>query len=421
MYRVVGVQNMTWYKYWHKTKSFTRFVITRFLADECRQNAASLTYTTLFAVVPMMTVLFSILAAIPSLKSISVDIQNFIFRNFLPDTGVKIQNYLSDFSTQASNLTIVGVFMLFLTAVMMLATIEKAFNQIWRVKQPKQSIVGFLRYWAVLSLGPFLLGAAFAISSYINSLRIFSDAEQLVGMVFSGLKILPFLFTGLAFSLFYIAVPNCRVPIKAGFGAGFFAAVLFSVAKNGFTFFVANFSSYQLVYGAFAAFPLFLLWVYLSWMIILLGVEVCRALAFYKDVNKESRHPLLELLAVLQLFYQRQLAGKTVSELDVMDVLGKREVEIWTQLLDILVAQNFVQTTEAGQYVLVRNLDKVDFWQFYLTLPWPLPQPQDLAHIYADDAWAGVLVPRLQATHNHNQTQLSLSLAQILDKDCHTV
>ena len=89
---------MTWQPYWHKTKSFAHFVVTRFLADECRQNAASLTYTTLFAVVPMMTVVFSILAAIPSLKHVSTDIQNFIFKHFIPDTGIKIQNYLSDFS-----------------------------------------------------------------------------------------------------------------------------------------------------------------------------------------------------------------------------------------------------------------------------------------------------------------------------------
>jgi len=405
---------MTWQPYWHKTKSFAHFVVTRFLADECRQNAASLTYTTLFAVVPMMTVVFSILAAIPSLKHVSTDIQNFIFKHFIPDTGIKIQNYLSDFSTQASNLTIVGVFMLFVTAVMMLVTIEKAFNQIWKAKQPKQSVVGFLRYWAVLSLGPFLLGAAFAVSSYLNSLRAFSDAEELVGALFSGLQILPFIFTGLAFSLLYIAVPNCRVPVKAAFGAGFFAAVLFELAKNMFTFFVSDFSSYQLIYGAFAAFPLFLLWVYLSWMIILLGVEVCRALTLYKEGYKKNGHPIVSLLDLLQLFYQRQLEGGAVSEIEIMDILGKREVELWTQFADILIGQRFIQKTEIGYYVLVRNLEKVDFGQFYLTLPWPLPQPQSLESINTHQGWGKELAPRFLAIHDYQQQQLSVSLAQIL-------
>ncbi len=405
---------MKWRTDWRKIKSFLRFVMRRFLADECQQSAASLTYTTLFAVVPMMTVVFSILAAIPSLKHISHDIQNFIFSHFLPDTGVKIQNYLNDFSTQAGNLTIVGVFMLFITALMMLVTIEKAFNGIWKVKQPRQSVIGFLRYWAVLSLGPFLLCAAFAVSSYLTSLRVLSDAEAFVGNVFPGLQLLPVVFTSLAFSLLYIAVPNCRVPVKAGFQAGILSALLFEIAKNIFALFVSSFSSYQLIYGAFAAFPLFLLWVYLSWMIILFGVEVCRALTLYKEDHQKNRHPLLALLDVLQLFYRRQLDGKSVTDIEAMQVLGKHEVETWTEFVSILVAQNFIQKTESGNYVLARNLETVDFWAFYQTLPWPLPQPQDFDNLHDDDNWARALAPRLLAVHDYSGQQLALPLAQIL-------
>lgn len=408
---------MNWRVRWRKTKSFSRFVIRRFLADECRQNAASLTYTTLFAVVPMMTVVFSILAAIPSMKHVSADIQNFVFSHFLPDTGVKIQNYLSDFSTQAGNLTIVGVFMLFVTALMMLMTIEKAFNEVWKVKQPRQSVIGFLRYWAVLSLGPFLLGGAFAVSSYLTSLRVLSDAESFVGTVFPGLQLLPMIFTALGFSLLYIAVPNCRVPVHAGFQAGIFSAILFEVAKNIFALFVSNFSSYQLIYGAFAAFPLFLLWIYLSWMIILLGVEVCRALTLYKEDHQKSRHPVLALLDVLQLFYRRQQEGGTVSDIEAMAVLGKHEVETWTEFSDILLSQRYIQKTEAGNYVLARNLENIDFWTFYQTLPWPLPQPRDLDNLHEDDNWARALAPRLLAVHEQNQRQLTVPLAQILAVD----
>ncbi|MBK8325830.1 MAG: YihY family inner membrane protein [Moraxellaceae bacterium] len=258
-----------------------------------------------------------------------------------------------------------------------------------------------------------MLGAAFAVSSYLNSLRAFSDAEELVGTLFSGLQILPFIFTGLAFSLLYIAVPNCRVPVKAAFGAGFFSAVLFELAKNMFTFFVSDFSSYQLIYGAFAAFPLFLLWVYLSWMIILLGVEVCRALTLYKEGYKKNGHPIVSLLDLLQLFYQRQLEGGAVSEMEIMDILGKREVELWTQFADILIGQRFIQKTEIGYYVLVRNLEKVDFGQFYLTLPWPLPQPQSLENINTHQGWGKELTPRFLAIHDYQQ-QVSVSLAQIL-------
>ena len=149
-------------------------------------------------------------------------------------------------------------------------------------------------------------------------------------------------------------------------------------------------------------------------MIILLGVEVCRALTLYKEGYKKNGHPIVSLLDLLQLFYQRQLEGGAVSEMEIMDILGKREVELWTQFADILIGQRFIQKTEIGYYVLVRNLEKVDFGQFYLTLPWPLPQPQSLESINTHQGWGKELTPRFLAIHDYQQQQLSVSLAQIL-------
>jgi len=309
--------------------SFARFVLRRFLADNCRQNAMVLTYTTLFAVVPVMTVTFAILSAIPSLQHVSTDIQAFIFSHFIPSTGMEVQAKLQEFSEQARGLTVIGIGMLFVTAIMLLVTIEHSFNQIWKVRQERKGVVSFLRYWAVLSLGPLLLGAGFAISSYLTSLRLFSEAASAVGGVIPGLQLLPFITTALAFSLLYITVPNCKVPLKAGFAGGLFAAFLFEMAKGAFGLFVTRFSSYTLVYGAFAAFPVFLIWMYLSWMIILFGVEVTRGLAVFRHTGMVSRHPVLALLDVLQLFWRKQQHGASVSDVEAMAILGKQEVEIW--------------------------------------------------------------------------------------------
>ena len=397
--------------------SMARFIFRSFLHDDCRQNAASLTYTTLFAVVPMMTVLFAVLSGVPALQRAGTHIQNFIFTHFLPDTGVKIQEYLGEFSRQASNLTAVGVLMLFVTALLMLMTIEKAFNEIWKVRQPRQNLVSFLRYWAVLSLGPLLLGVAFTVSSYLTSIRLLSGAEEIVGIVLPGLQIMPLLFTGLAFTLLYVTVPNCKVPLKAGFGAGFFAAALFELAKRVFGLFVSNFSSYQLVYGAFAAFPLFLLWIYMSWMIILLGVEVSRALTLYKEQHYTNRHPVLAILDILQLFYRRQKDGHSVSDTEAMSILGRYEVETWTEMAAILVDLNYIKKTENGNYVLVRNLDQIDFWSFYQHLPWPLPKPEDLKSLHADDNWARALAPHFIAAHEQSGRALALPLGKILAVD----
>lgn len=393
---------------------FLHFIVQHFLKDNCRQHAIVLTYTTLFAVVPVMTVTFTLLAAIPSLQHISGDIQSFIFRHFIPSSGSVVQEYLQQFSQQASNLTIVGIGMLFVTALLMLMSIEKAFNQIWRVQQSRKGIVSFLRYWAVLSLGPLLLGAGFAISSYVASMQLFNSAANYMGAAMPGTRLITFALTALAFTLLYVAVPNCKVPLKAGLIGGMVAAILFELAKRGFGLFVGSFSSYTLVYGAFAALPVFLIWIYLSWSIILLGVEVSRALAVFRDESKGSRHPVLAIVDVLQLFWRRQQEGEVVTDVDAMAVLGKKEVEAWFDFSRILQDQKLIQRTDNGGYVLARNLEQVDFYDFYRQLPWPLPSLQDLVRLHGDDHWVQALRPGLMKVNASMEEFLRIPLATIV-------
>lgn len=396
------------------TWNFARFVARHFLSDNCRQHAMVLTYTSLFAVVPIMTVTFAILSAIPSMQHVSIDIQNFVFRHFLPSSGMMVQQRLQEFSMQASHLTAVGIGMLFVTALMMLVTIEESFNHIWMVRHERKGIVSFLRYWAVLSLGPLLLGAGFAISSYVASIQIFSSAASAVSGVIPVIRLVTFIFTALAFTLLYVAVPNCKVPFKAGFAGGIFAAFLFELAKHGFGIFISSFSSYRLVYGAFAALPVFLIWIYLSWCIILLGVEVSRALAIYRDDSRVHRHPVVALLDVLQLFWRRQQQGISVSDIDAMEVLGQEEVEVWFDFARILQEQRIIHRTDSGAYVLSRNLETIDFYGFYRQLPWPLPTPQDLLRLHDDDHWVQVLKPVLGNVNTFMEKELCIPLSTII-------
>lgn len=398
----------------HRLWTFIVFVARHFLQDNCRQHAIVLTYTTLFAVVPIMTVTFTLLTAIPSLQHISGDIQNFVFKHFIPSSGAMVQEHLQQFSQQASHLTLVGIAMLFVTALLMLMAIEKAFNEIWRVQEARKGIVSFLRYWAVLSLGPLLLGAGFAISSYVASMNLVSSAAGLVSSVIPGIRLLTFSLTALAFTLLYVAVPNCKVPLKAGIIGGLFAAFLFELAKRGFGIFVSSFSSYTLVYGAFAALPVFLIWMYLSWSIVLLGVEVTRALAVYRDEQKGKRHPVLAILDVLQLFWRRQKNGESVSDIDAMAVLGKQEVEAWFDFSRILQEQKIILRTESGGYALAQNLENVNFFDFYKKLPWPLPTPQDLVHLHGDDHWVQAIRPSLMKIHANMENELNIPLATIV-------
>ena len=160
----------------HRYFLFIINVYKHFIANKGVRNAAALTYTTLFAVVPLMTVTYAMLAAIPSMQGAGDGLQAWVFDNFVPTTGEVVQDYLSGFAAQAKSLTGVGIAMLILTSIMMMKTIENAFNFIWRVNEPRKGLSSFLLYWAVLSLGPILIGLGLVLTSYITSLSLISSS-----------------------------------------------------------------------------------------------------------------------------------------------------------------------------------------------------------------------------------------------------
>ena len=163
-----------------------RYLFSRFSADRCSENAAALTYMSLFALVPLITVSYTMAAAVPAFQGLEEQINAFMYDNLLPDTSTEIQGYLSEFSQQAKNLTGVGIGFLVVTAILMLRNIEKAFNAIWRTQKNRSAVSSFLLYWAVLTLAPLTIGVALGINTYLASFTvIFEDIEMVAG---TGLK-----------------------------------------------------------------------------------------------------------------------------------------------------------------------------------------------------------------------------------------
>lgn len=403
--------------YEHKWFQFIYFVIKRFNQDKCQEQAAALTYTTLFAVVPMLTVFLVILSSIKALEPARQQIQQLIYSNFLPKTTIAFDKAFSAFADKSSNLTIIGILFLFVTTVMMLSSIEKAFNHIWRVKETRGGIMGFMRYWTIISLGPILLGSAFVISSAVASMNILSN--NFAGYELNGALILwaiSFGLTLLGFFILYWTIPNRSVPIKSAFVAACFSALVFEALKNLFGFVMSNFTSYEIVYGAFAAVPIFLLWIYLSWNIILLGVEISFAMTAFSSDKEQKRHPLIMLLDLLELFYAKQKLGKPVTEAQALEVLGREEIGCWPAYVELLEKQNLIQRTDNADYVLSRNLNEVDFWQFYSQLPYTLPQRKDVGNIHPDDEWMKKLGPSLIDADDYLAAKLSIPLSKILDR-----
>lgn len=391
---------------------FWRFLLQRFLADRGANNAAALTYTTLFAVVPMMTVTFSMLSAIPAFQGTGEQIQSFVFRNFVPSAGETVQQYLQDFTAQARQLTWIGVLLLAVTAFLMLVTIEKAFNVIWRVRQPRRGVSSFLLYWAILSLGPILLGAGFAISTYVTSLSLISGPDALIGAQ-TLLGFMPLLFSVAAFTLLYATVPNARVPLPHALLGGLFAAVLFEVAKALFGLYVRLFPGYQLIYGAFATVPLFLLWIYLSWLIVLFGAELVCNLGSSHHWRRRGMPRLLVVLGILRVFHQRQQSGLKVRHRDVQRQGWPLPEHEWEEVLEFLERQQLVAPTAAGAWVLSRDLAHYSLQQLLSHSPWPLPRLGQLPE-HLDEPWYPGLRSALERLHEEQAALFGESLADWL-------
>lgn len=345
---------------WGVARRFLHRLVQDFLAHDCQKNAAALTYMTLFAIVPLMTVMYAVFSVIPAFDGVAEQLQEMIFNNFVPEAGDEIQTYLSDFSQQARSLTGIGVGILVVTAYLMLTNIEKTFNHIWGVDRARQGLSSFLLYWAVLSIGPLLLGAGIGVNTYLLSVRLIFTDYDLFGFTALVFRALPLVLSAAAFTLLFAAVPNCRVPMRYAAIGGVTTAVCFELLRNLFSAFVAN-SSMSTVYGAFAVVPMFLLWINLVWTIILAGAILVRTMAERDYAFPDGKSTdMVEALKCLAILRSRRATGDGISDGDCYRAgLG---VVSWQQLRHRFERNKWITATASGRYILSRDLRTVTLW-----------------------------------------------------------
>ena len=303
-----------------RVKRLAAHVWRHFSEDRLFDEAASLSYTSLLSMVPLLAVVFGVASAFPVFQQWGEQLQTFVFTNFVPASGDQIQSYLSGFLDSVGKLTLTGTLVLILTALLLMLRIEKTFNLIWRVPTARSIRDRVIMYWAVLTLGPLALGAAIGLSAQ----PIFEQVALGASTHSSWRAMGVFFLSWLAFSLMFLLVPNRRVRISYAVVGAFLSAVLFGLAKKAFVAFVAN-ASFNVIYGALATIPVFLFWLYLVWIVILLGASLAASLTTFNDRKVDWGWPrkwrFLFAYRLVGYLWRAQADGKSLSIEELLDLL----------------------------------------------------------------------------------------------------
>ncbi|HVQ61513.1 MAG TPA: YihY family inner membrane protein [Burkholderiales bacterium] len=341
---------------------FFAHLLRRFDQDHCLQIASSLTFTTLLALVPLVTITLTLMSAFPVFSGLGEHIRAFLLANMLPEkAGNVVSGYIEQFSGRAGRLTAVGTVFLAVTAFMMMFTMERAFNSIWRVSRPRPLAQRILIYWAALTLAPILIGASLSITSYLVGASLGLTRETpLAGTAI--LWLVPFALTWAAFTLVYYFVPNRAIRPRHALIGGLVAAFVFEIMKRSFAVFVAQIPTYSLVYGAFAVFPIFLLWVYFSWVVVVIGALIT-ALAPDFAVLRDKAGSAVgagfgDALATLLVLAQAQ-QGAQVLDLRSIARSASLPVDQAERLLDRMAAHGWVARSGREKYAMVCDKERL--------------------------------------------------------------
>ncbi|MFX1672008.1 YihY family inner membrane protein [Paraburkholderia sp. A2WS-5] len=397
-------------------KRLARFAARRSREDRIPQVAGSLTFTTLLSIVPLATVAFALFTAFPIFATFQNSLQDFLADHLMPaQINSQIFMYLNQFASKAKGLTTMGMIVLFVTSVMTMMTVESAFNVIWRVRKARPFAQRVLVYWAILTLAPILIGVSLSISSYLFTRSVALATEQHVSMVFDWMLIgasLPL--TALAFTMLYVYLPNCRVEWRDAVVGGVAAAIAFELAKRGFGLYVRRIPTYTAVYGAFAAAPMFLLWMYLSWFITLVGAMITSALPEIRTGRfNRPRFPGSDLLDALELLAglaDARDVGQPGSTAEQLAQLLRRDLATVTRLVTDLEEDELIgrleKDGEKPHYILIANPARISVERIYARF---VVDRQELAYqLKSSDIDAATLLGALE------NDKLSISLASLL-------
>lgn len=351
-----------------RATAFSGFLWRRFLDDRLFEAAGALSFTTVFALVPLSMVVFGVLSAFPVFEQWSNQLSDYIFSNFVPSSARAVESYLRQFSANAGQLTTAGVIALVVSLLITLTSVEATFNRIWRVKTARPKFSRFLVYWTVLTLGALVAATSLALSTRFFALALFETGpgRALEGVM---LRLAPMSIELVAFAAIFRVVPHRTIKWRHAVIGALLAAMLFELVKWSIGLYLGSFDSYQKIYGPLAFVPIFLLWIYLGWVSILLGASFAASMSAFRYQPASMRLPhgyeLYGLLRMLGRFAEHRHKGKGLHS----DEIQRLEPMLTDSLVQELLAQlcgiGLLNRSESGEWLLSRDLDDLTMAELY--------------------------------------------------------
>ena len=401
--------------------AFAKYSLRRFLADGCFAASGALSYTTLVSLVPLAVIAFGSLSAFPIFAQVHDELVALAFRTLVPSIGEQAAWWFRAFADSAAQTTAIGIAGIAATGILLLATVEDQLNLIWRVTSPRPWVQRVLAYWTLITLGPLLIGVSLSLSTY------FELAARQVGLgqeaaawfasswLHSLARVVPGTLEFITLTLLYCLIPNCAVRWRDGAFGALIATIAIEILKVGFSIYIGMSSFYQTVYGALAIIPIFLFWMYISWMAVLLGAVTAAALPNWRIDERVGPLPaggvrLGFSLSLIASLARAQRRGKSQSTAALAAELGVATTVVDEHLRPLAEA-GFVAHTQAGRWVLSWAPEAATLGDLYEALHLPLAGRWMGQSAYP---WQRLVAPAMDRIVKAESAAMDVTIASLL-------
>nr|Q3AS27.1 RecName: Full=UPF0761 membrane protein Cag_0935 [Chlorobium chlorochromatii CaD3] len=373
---IIHRANQSGGKRYERMVAFVAFFRTNLLHDRIFISAGSLAFQTLLSIVPVLAVVLSVLNLFEVFTPFQHSLETFLVENFMPATGRLLHGYLLEFVGKTGNIPLLGSLLLFVIALSLLSTVDQTLNDIWGIRAPRKALQGFTLYWTVLTLGPLLIVSSLAASSYVWY-TIFTDEGALFELKTRLLALFPFINSIVAFFLLYMLVPKRRVRIAHAFAGALVASLLLELSKRWFLFYVTHVATFEHIYGALSVVPMLFFWVYLAWVVVLVGAEFVYCLGAFapSTPTAEAQGSLRYLslpLAVLATLHNAIEKGAPLSLKSLSRELSTLPFNLLRDMVDLLLDRQVLHLSTRGELALSRNLHAMSLYELYQIIPQPI-------------------------------------------------